>query len=71
MSSPLPPLVEPAAELTREEAALYSRHLFRPYLGTGNGHQAAAHPEVRRDEEKAERLYDEAVGEVRSADEAL
>jgi regulator of protease activity HflC (stomatin/prohibitin superfamily) len=45
--------------------------LFRPYLGTGNGHQAAAQPEVRRDEEEVERLYDEAVGEVRSADEAL
>jgi regulator of protease activity HflC (stomatin/prohibitin superfamily) len=45
--------------------------LFRPYLGTGNGHQAAAQPEVRRDEEEGERLYDEAVREVRSADEAL
>jgi regulator of protease activity HflC (stomatin/prohibitin superfamily) len=45
--------------------------LFRPYLGTGNGHQAAAQPEVRRDEEEVERLYDEAIGEVRSADEAL
>ena len=45
--------------------------LFRPYLETGNGHQAAKSPEVRRDEEEAERLYDEAVGEVRGADEAL
>jgi regulator of protease activity HflC (stomatin/prohibitin superfamily) len=45
--------------------------LFRPYLGTGNGHQAAAQHEVRRDEEEDERLYDEAVREVRSADEAL
>jgi hypothetical protein len=39
--------------------------LFRPYLETGNGHQAAARPEVRREEEKEpERLYDEAVGET-------
>jgi regulator of protease activity HflC (stomatin/prohibitin superfamily) len=45
--------------------------LFRPYLGTGNGHQSAKSPEVRRDEEEAERLYDEAVGEVRGADEAI
>src|SRR3989337_773709 len=45
--------------------------LFRPYLEVGNGHQGAARPEVRREEEKAERLYDEAVGEVRGADEAL
>ncbi len=45
--------------------------LFRPYLGTGNGHQAAAQPKVRRDEEEVERLYDEAIGEVRGADEAL
>ena len=33
MSSPLPPLVEPAAELTREEIARYSRHLIIPDLG--------------------------------------
>ena len=33
MSSPLPPLVEPAAELTREEVARYSRHLIIPDLG--------------------------------------
>ena len=45
--------------------------LFRPYLGTGNGSQAAAQPEARRDEEEPERLYDEAMGEVRGADEAL
>jgi regulator of protease activity HflC (stomatin/prohibitin superfamily) len=45
--------------------------LFRPYLGTGNGHQSAKPPEFRRDEEEAERLYDEAVGEVRGADEAV
>ena len=34
MSTPLPPLVEPAAELTREEVARYSRHLIIPDLGT-------------------------------------
>ncbi|WP_445169243.1 adenylyltransferase/sulfurtransferase MoeZ [Mycolicibacterium sp. Dal123E01] len=31
--SSLPPLVEPAAELTREEVARYSRHLIIPDLG--------------------------------------
>jgi sulfur-carrier protein adenylyltransferase/sulfurtransferase len=31
--SPLPPLVEPTAELTREEVARYSRHLIIPDLG--------------------------------------
>jgi sulfur-carrier protein adenylyltransferase/sulfurtransferase len=31
--SPLPPLVEPAASLTREEVARYSRHLIIPDLG--------------------------------------
>ncbi len=46
--------------------------LFRPYLEMGNGHQGAARPEVRRKEEKEpERLYDEAVGETRGADETL
>jgi adenylyltransferase/sulfurtransferase len=30
---PLPPLVEPAAELTRAEVARYSRHLLLPQLG--------------------------------------
>uniref|UniRef100_UPI00245698AF ThiF family adenylyltransferase n=1 Tax=Nocardia wallacei TaxID=480035 RepID=UPI00245698AF len=29
----LPPLVEPAAELTRDEVARYSRHLIIPDLG--------------------------------------
>src|SRR5215213_5162676 len=29
----LPPLVEPAAELTREEVARYSRHLIIPDVG--------------------------------------
>ncbi len=33
MSTLLPPLVEPAAELTREEVARYSRHLIIPDLG--------------------------------------
>ncbi|MGK2880932.1 MAG: adenylyltransferase/sulfurtransferase MoeZ [Mycobacterium sp.] len=33
MSPSLPPLVEPAAELTREEVARYSRHLIIPDLG--------------------------------------
>ncbi|MDR3660052.1 MAG: adenylyltransferase/sulfurtransferase MoeZ [Mycobacterium sp.] len=33
MSTPLPPLVQPAAELTREEVARYSRHLIIPVLG--------------------------------------
>ena len=33
MSSVLPPLVQPAAELTRDEVARYSRHLIIPDLG--------------------------------------
>ena len=33
MSTSLPPLVEPAAELTRDEVARYSRHLIIPDLG--------------------------------------
>jgi adenylyltransferase/sulfurtransferase len=33
VSTPLPPLVEPAAELTREEVSRYSRHLIIPDLG--------------------------------------
>jgi molybdopterin/thiamine biosynthesis adenylyltransferase/rhodanese-related sulfurtransferase len=33
VSTSLPPLVEPAAELTREEVARYSRHLIIPDLG--------------------------------------
>jgi molybdopterin/thiamine biosynthesis adenylyltransferase/rhodanese-related sulfurtransferase len=33
VSTPLPPLVEPAGELTREEVARYSRHLIIPDLG--------------------------------------
>jgi regulator of protease activity HflC (stomatin/prohibitin superfamily) len=46
--------------------------LFRPYLEAGDGHRATAPPaEARRDEEEPERPYDEAIGEVRGADEAL
>lgn len=33
MANPLPPLVRPAAELTRDEVARYSRHLIIPDLG--------------------------------------
>ena len=33
MSTPLPPLVAPAADLTREELERYSRHLTLPQLG--------------------------------------
>ncbi|HEY7053383.1 MAG TPA: adenylyltransferase/sulfurtransferase MoeZ [Mycobacterium sp.] len=33
MSTSLPPLVQPAAELTKEEVARYSRHLIIPDLG--------------------------------------
>lgn len=33
MSTPLPPLVKPAEQLTREEVARYSRHLIIPDLG--------------------------------------
>jgi sulfur-carrier protein adenylyltransferase/sulfurtransferase len=33
VSTPLPPLVKPAAELTRDEVARYSRHLIIPDLG--------------------------------------
>ncbi len=33
MAVPLPPLVAPAAELTREEVARYSRHLIVPDIG--------------------------------------
>jgi sulfur-carrier protein adenylyltransferase/sulfurtransferase len=35
VSTSLPPLVEPAAELTRDEVARYSRHLIIPDLGVG------------------------------------
>jgi molybdopterin/thiamine biosynthesis adenylyltransferase len=33
VSTTLPPLVEPAAELTRDEVARYSRHLIIPDIG--------------------------------------
>ena len=33
MSGTLPPLVEPAAELTKDEVARYSRHLIIPDVG--------------------------------------
>lgn len=33
MATPLPPLVQPAAELTHDEVARYSRHLIIPDLG--------------------------------------
>src|SRR3954452_23268516 len=33
MAGSLPPLVEPAAELTKEEVARYSRHLIIPDVG--------------------------------------
>jgi adenylyltransferase/sulfurtransferase len=33
VSTPLPPLVEPAAQLTRDEVSRYSRHLIIPDLG--------------------------------------
>jgi adenylyltransferase/sulfurtransferase len=33
VSTPLPPLVEPAAELTRDEVTRYSRHLIIPDVG--------------------------------------
>ena len=33
MSTPLPPLVAPASDLSREELERYSRHLTLPQLG--------------------------------------
>src|SRR5215210_5196481 len=42
--------------------------LFRPYLGTGDGHLPKGPTEVRReDKEEAKRLYEEAVGESKDA----
>ena len=64
-------LTEVASENSSTVILPIPMDLFRPYLGAGNGHQSAKQPEVRRDEEEAERLYDEAVGEVRGADEAV
>jgi regulator of protease activity HflC (stomatin/prohibitin superfamily) len=47
--------------------------LFRPFLGEGNGSDGSYRPpQVRRREEReAERLYEEAVGEVRSEQRAV
>jgi regulator of protease activity HflC (stomatin/prohibitin superfamily) len=47
--------------------------LFRPFLGEGNGdNESHRPPQARRREEKeAERLYEEAVGEVRSEQRAV
>jgi regulator of protease activity HflC (stomatin/prohibitin superfamily) len=43
--------------------------LFRPFLGEGNGYQSKP-PETReREEEEAERLYEEAVGETRGVEQ--
>ncbi|QBJ95292.1 adenylyltransferase/sulfurtransferase MoeZ [Rhodococcus sp. ABRD24] len=39
--SPLPPLVEPAGELSREEVARYSRHLIIPDVGTSGQRRLA------------------------------
>jgi len=47
--------------------------LFRPFLGEGNGSDGSYRPpQVRRREEReAERRYEEAVGEVRSEQQAV
>jgi len=47
--------------------------LFRPYLGISNGSgDGHAQPQVqRRDEEEAERLYEEAVGQASSEQQAM
>src|SRR5882724_3626236 len=42
---PLPPLVEPAAELTKEEVARYSRHLIIPDVGV-NGQKRLKNAKV-------------------------
>ncbi|MDX6381115.1 MAG: hypothetical protein QOI57_2139 [Rubrobacteraceae bacterium] len=45
--------------------------LFRPYLGMGDGHRPTKPTEIRRkEEEEAEHLYEEAVGETKGAVEA-
>jgi regulator of protease activity HflC (stomatin/prohibitin superfamily) len=44
--------------------------IFRPFVGAGDGYRPAKPPEVQRREEKeAERLYEEAVGENKGAEE--
>jgi hypothetical protein len=49
--------------------------LFRPYLegsnGSGDGQARQARARRLREEEEAERLYEEAVGEVRSEQQAM
>ena len=46
--------------------------MFRPFLGTGDGYRAnKALEERRREEREAERRYEEAVGEVKTEEEAL
>ena len=46
--------------------------MFRPFLGTGDGYRSNKAPEERRREEReAERRYEEAVGEVKTEEEAL
>ncbi|MQA61082.1 MAG: adenylyltransferase/sulfurtransferase MoeZ [Actinophytocola sp.] len=45
MSGTLPPLVEPAAELTKEEVARYSRHLIIPDVGV-NGQRRLKNAKV-------------------------
>src|SRR3954452_11591193 len=45
--------------------------LFRPYLGLGDSHRPTKPTEIRRkEEEEAEHLYEEAVGETKGAVEA-
>ena len=44
--------------------------MFRPFAGAGDGYRPAKPPEVQRREEKeAERLYEEAAGENKGAEE--
>ena len=46
--------------------------MFRPFLGTGDGHRSnKALEERRREEREAERRYEEAIGEVKTEEEAL
>jgi hypothetical protein len=42
--------------------------LFRPFLGEVNGHPSGPPEARRREEEEAERLYEEAVGETKGVD---
>jgi hypothetical protein len=46
--------------------------MFRPFLGTGDGYRSNKALEAqRREEREAERRYEEAVGEVKTEEEAL